>query len=49
MTRRDLRKPYPFHDAERTPAPAPRKPYNRHSLRHHMRAWLARVRRTLGV
>jgi len=49
MTRRDARNRYPFHGL---PAPITRGPvtrYNRRSLRHRARAFIARIRRVLGV
>ena len=38
--------PYPFHNPrEHTRCCArPSKPYNRHTLRHHLKAWWARMR-----
>lgn len=50
MTRKDNRNRYPFHGM---PSPVFRAPagnaYNRRSIRHRVRALLARVRRILGV
>ncbi len=50
MTRQDNRNRYPFHGV---PSPVFRAPtsnaYTRRSIRHRVRALLARVRRILGV
>lgn len=49
MNRRDIRNRYPFHSQPPPIARGRAAPYNRHSLRHRWLAFLARVRRVLGL
>lgn len=52
MSRNDLRNRYPWHaDAQQRYAAhqSPAKPYDRHSFRHRLRAFWARVRLALGA
>jgi hypothetical protein len=49
MNRKNLRNPYPFHASYKTEIVMRRRPYNRHSASHKAKAFMARLKLSLGI